>query len=561
MLKRLTRPHAQLAQRLSPQGNRLPQCRGAHSQSTAWQPRQYAMATTAGIGLGSGLLLFHDNDRLRYSIQTLRRSGAAIATGAKVVLDYQWTLLMASEDSKEAAKSACHKRSAESVLRTLQSLGGIYIKWGQHLSSMIFVLPEEWTSTLSVLQDRCERASSPGEIRQLFMTDMGQDMDSLFSYFDYEPIGVASLAQVHRAKLASTGEWVAVKIQHPKLDEFCRIDIDTVSWIFDTIQSLFPSFGFYWVAEDMRESLPQELDFKFEAANAHKLTEQFANDRTALVVPKVLWAERRIICMEYIHGVRIDDLEYMKKHNIDPSTVSTELISIFSRMTFLHGFVHCDPHPGNVMIRTSDNSPSGRNFDIVLLDHGVYRTLTDEMRVNYAQLWTALIEGDEERIQQYCALVGGSDHRLFASMLTGREWHTIQSANLSSARTTTEIDRVANKPTMHFLRRIADILSSLPRVMLLLLKTGDLLRNVDELLRNASNPEQYRTYAIMGQFCAKAVWFETRQRIAEKAAAAGISWQLVKNLAVAWWKYHRLEYSLWIYNVHTTFRERLSISH
>ncbi|KAI7854114.1 ABC1 family-domain-containing protein [Circinella umbellata] len=509
-------------------------------------------------GVGSGIY-YLDNDQFYYYVRTFQRSGKAIATGAIIAFDYKWTLMQASEEDKEAAKSACHKRSAERVLHTLQSQGGIYIKWGQHLSSMIFVLPEEWTSTLSVLQDRCERVTSPEEIRQLFQIDMGQDLDDIFSYFDYEPIGVASLAQVHRAQLANSDEWVAVKIQHPKLDEFCRIDINTVSWIFDTIQSIFPDFGFYWVAEDMRESLPQELNFSFEAENARKVTHQFAEESTALVVPKIIWANRRVICMEYIHGTRIDDLDYMKKHNIDPSAVSTELISIFSRMMFLYGFVHCDPHPGNVMIRANKNNKSGRNFDIVLLDHGVYRTLSNDLRVNYAHLWTSLIEGDEDGIQRYCALVGGSDHRLFASMLTGREWHTIHSASLSSSRTASEKDRVANKPTMHFFRRIADILSSLPRVMLLLLKTGDLLRNVDELLRNASKPEQYRTYAIMGQFCAKAVWVETKQRITEKAATAGFSWQLVKHFAVAWWNYHRLEYSLWAYNVHFSLRQKLFI--
>ncbi|KAI9248853.1 ABC1 family-domain-containing protein [Phascolomyces articulosus] len=562
MLKRLARPHALFSHHL--RTHRVHGQHGLHTQSKPWQPaRRYkimtAILTGIGIASGSGIVLYDTNDLFRYYVQTFQRSGKAIATGTVIALDYQWALMNAPEEEKESAKSACHKRSAQRVLDTLQSLGGIYIKWGQHISSMIFVLPEEWTSTLAVLQDRCERASSPQEIRQLIYMDTHHTLEDLFSYFDFEPIGVASLAQVHRARLKETGEWVAVKIQHPKLDEFCRIDINTVSWIFDTIQSIFPNFGFYWVAEDMRESLPQELDFSFEAENARKVTKQFAEDCTSLVVPKVLWADRRIICMEYICGTRIDDLEYMKKHHIDPSAVSTELISIFSQMMFLHGFVHCDPHPGNIMIRANENSDTGRNFDIVLLDHGVYRTLSKELRVNYAHLWTSLIEGDEDGIERYCALVGGCDHRLFASMLTGREWHTIRSTSLSSARTTIEIDRVANKPTLHFFRRIADILSSLPRVMLLLLKTGDLLRNVDELLRNASKPGQYRTYAIMGQFCAKAVWVEAKQSIVEKVTTAGFSWQLVKRFAVAWWNYHRLEYSLWAYNIHSSLRQKLSI--
>lgn len=193
----------------------------------------------------------------------------------------------------------------------------------------------------------------------------------------------------------------------------------------------------------------------------------------------------------------------------------------------------------------------------MLLDHGVYRSLPDQMRLDYAHLWTALIQGDEDNIKKYCARVGGSDHRLFASLLTGREWHTITAAQLFTARTEEEINRVASKSGLSFFKRITDILSTLPRVMLLLLKTGDLLRNIDEALREASSPQQQglMTYVIMGRFCAKAVWLNARQVFLDQcrcAAAAGLQWQLVKDTAVAWWRLRSLECNLYIYSLQLT---------
>jgi aarF domain-containing kinase len=187
------------------------------------------------------------------------------------------------QDEEEAsrAESHCHLKSANLVLAALKKSGGIYIKLGQHASAMVYILPPEWTSTMAVLQDQCPPTPYQ-EIEELFQKDMGMSLGDLFSEFDPEPIGVASLAQVHRAKLRENGQEVAVKMQHPFLDEFCRIDIDTVSFIFGTIKRIFP--------------------FVFEANNANKVRENFKDlmkkRRTALVIPEIVWAQRRILCME-----------------------------------------------------------------------------------------------------------------------------------------------------------------------------------------------------------------------------------------------------------------------
>ncbi|KAI8067585.1 ubiquinone biosynthesis protein [Gongronella butleri] len=480
----------------------------------------------------------------------VERCGLAGATGVAVAFDYQRTLSRsyASAQDRQQAKNECHLRCAHRVLHSLQRLGGIYIKLGQHVSAMVYLLPIEWTSTMAVLQDRC--VPTPKEdIEELFLKDYGRPLDDIFDEFDWQPLGVASLAQVHKARLRDTGEWVAVKFQHPYLDEFCKIDMKTVSFIFDCIRQFFPDFGFSWLVDEMRESLPQELNFAHEAENAQKVHANFANSSDiALVIPQVHWAIRRIMCMEFIEGARIDNLAYMKQHGIDPRSVSSELTKAFSEMIFIHGFVHCDPHPGNVIIRPSNaesKKKHGKNFDLVLLDHGLYRTLSDQLRLDYGHLWTALIKGDEEGIRVYAHRVGGTDgYQLFASMLTGREWAKIHTTDLTSARDSKELERMA-AGALELLVQVADILGRMPRPVLLLLKTNDLLRHVDEQL-NSVHDEKI-TYVIMGQYCAKAVWLDTKTFLIHQIQSIGWQWLLVKHLVGAWWDYHRLEYSLRMY--------------
>lgn len=254
----------------------------------------------------------------------------------------------------------------------------------------------------------------------------------------------------------------------------------------------------------------------------------------------------------------MDDLEYMKRHGIESSAVSTEITEIFSKMMFLDGFVHCDPHPGNILIRPSADPLSKFKFDVVLLDHGLYRTLTEQLRTDYAHLWTSLIRGDEGGIRKYSLRVGcrPESHRLFASLLTGREWSTISAADLSSDRTSTEMTRVAGR-AKGFLTRIYDILETLPRIVLLLLKTSDLLRGLDETLRKSH--DKYMTYALMGRFCAEAVWMDAKNNLLPRIKASASFWQscdLVIHLIKAWWEYQSLEYGLCVYQVQSNTRAK-----
>ncbi|KAI8581160.1 hypothetical protein K450DRAFT_233380 [Umbelopsis ramanniana AG] len=519
------------------------------------------LSITASTAL-IGTVLYYNHEPSRHFMCAIERCGRAGLVGVRVAINYKLMLSKTYKDSEEEAraKSNCHTTSANLVLKALQKSGGIYIKLGQHVSAMVYILPPEWTSTMAVLQDKCPPTPYQ-EIEELFQNDMGTSLDDLFSEFDPVPIGVASLAQVHRARLRSTGEEVAVKMQHPFLDEFCKIDMDTVSFILSTIKRVFPEFGFEWLSEEMNESLPQELNFVFEASNANKVRENFKElietKKTALIIPKIVWAHRRILCMEFIRGQRIDNLAYMEEHSIDSNRVSIELTRIFSEMIYNHGFVHCDPHPGNVLIRPAKKSRfgTGLNFEIVLLDHGLYRTLDDQLRTDYAHLWTSLIRGNEEDIKKYSLRVGGtSAHKLFASVMTGRSWDTVNTQDLSTERSQTELEKMT-EGAFELLIDIAGLLANMPRIVLLLLKTNDLLRSVDEVLR--TDQDYSMTYVVMGRYCAKAVWDDIRSTLLDKIRHYGLSIKLAKELISAWYEFESLEIMLWLYQTKSLWMDRI----
>ncbi|KAJ3187905.1 putative aarF domain-containing protein kinase 1 [Gaertneriomyces sp. JEL0708] len=567
----------------------LPSCRGytatdsrplPHTEPPSKRFRLRGLA--AFLGLTGGALTtyyLYDPEGFRHNRLTVIRSYRALKAGALAAADYKWSLRNGPEVVGEAEyedyRSQCHQRAADRLLELCKANQGIYIKLGQHIAALVYLLPSEYTETMRPLQDKCPPTPLE-DIEGLFKSDLGRSLDDLFSEFDPEPLGVASLAQVHRATMKN-GQEVAVKIQHPYLDEYTPVDIATVVLIVKLIKKVFPEFEFGWLAEEMQQSLPQELDFVHEAENANKVRSLF-HGSAFLKIPEVYWADRRVLIMEFVAGGKIDDLDYYKRHNIDPRQVSSELSKIYSEMMFVNGFVHCDPHrkcgfvgaparylhvrsiltasfsnsAGNVFVRPRSRPflsyipilrsfvPNPTNFEIVLLDHGLYRQLTPTFRLDYAHLWAAILAGDENGIFDYSYRLftsseesrrrTGDDidyHRLFASMLTGRSWDVISDTKggIAQARSQREFQVIRQKAsTGRFFFAIADILAKLPRELLLLLKTHDLLRSVDsalEVSHGDSIDHMLRSVAIMGWYCALAIKQESIREMVQSRLEHG----------------------------------------
>ena len=132
----------------------------------------------------------------------------------------------------------------------------------------------------------------------------------------------------------------------------------------------FPQFEFMWLADEMKKNLPLELNFLQEGRNAEKVANLLSH-LPYLRVPRIYWnfSTERVLFMEYVEGGHIDDIDYMKANNIDVNSVSKYISEMYAEMIFSNGYVHCDPHPGNVLVKK--NKINGRD-EVILLDHGLY---------------------------------------------------------------------------------------------------------------------------------------------------------------------------------------------
>ncbi|OLL24700.1 ABC1 family protein MCP2 [Neolecta irregularis DAH-3] len=462
------------------------------------------------LGLSALGITTYSADSTKHSIIAVTRCARVASAVGLVFQDYYKTINATYITAKERleAISECHYRCAKKALSVFERNGGIYIKLGQHLSSMGYLIPLEWTTTMTALQDQCP-ASSLDSIHEMFLTDLSMSLDDLFSSFDPIPIGVASLAQVHKATLRSTGQIVAVKLQHPSLQEFVPIDLATTRWVFGAIKTVFPDFKLTWLSDEMGISLPQELDFRLEAQNARRTAKHFEKvSGSALKIPDMIWAEKRILIMEFIQGSRIDDLEFFKREKISRSSVSAELARIFNEMIFGDTGLHCDPHQGNLLIRPRPcHSRSKYNFEVVLLDHGLYRDIYKPLRCSYAHLWLSIINSDLDGMRKYSKEVAGiSDSRwpLFASAITGRDFSVLMHG-ISTPRNEEEYKRINTAVGQGLVLQLIDLLSQIPPILLLLLKTNDLTRALDESLKL---PPSERPFVILARYCAKVVYQE-----------------------------------------------------
>ncbi|ORX34080.1 ABC1 family-domain-containing protein [Kockovaella imperatae] len=460
--------------------------------------------------------------------------------------------------TRRARRKECHLRSANRMLEALKTNSGIYVKIGQHVAA-VQLLPQEWTSTMRPLQDQC--FPTPIEkINEMLVNDLGTRLDDLFIDIDPVPIGVASLAQVHRATDRETGKRVAIKVQHPDLQEFAKVDMKTVNFAIALVKRIFPDFEFSWLGEEMNVMLPLEMDFRHEASNSRRARGNFKHleGKTSVYFPEILWAERRCMVMEFIEGARVDDLAYLKDHNIDRNQVSQELSRIFSQMVYMDGYFHADPHHGNLLIRSkAKGSKSPYNFDICLLDHGQYFDVPDDLRVNYARFWLSLIQRTSESTtaerKKYAKLVGNIDDDMYPileSAITGRinmsdagnEHDSMAGSRPSSLLDEKHMDdkeiaklRAAVMERDGLIVSIFELLRTVPRRLLMILKLSDLQRSLDQSL--ATTHGQSRIFLIVARYCADAVWRDDLIRIRQAWRRTGFTLNLVSNFVSAFWSH------------------------
>ncbi|KAI4652338.1 hypothetical protein J4E93_002539 [Alternaria ventricosa] len=534
--------------------------KGAGRGSKGSKRRRRLLITGGGVAIGAAVVTV--NDDAKHAYVAAQRSYRVVATLVLNIRDYRDILKRDDEPDYNEQLKACHLRCAKRTLRTLEKNGSIFIKLGQHLSSMNYLLPNEWCDTFIPLQDQCP-ISSFESIQDMCRRDTGLELSDFFSEFEEKPIGAASLAQVHRATVRETGQKVAVKVQHPALDEWAKLDLALTSFSFTTLKRWFPEYDLTWLSDEMQLSLPQELDFALEGKNAMRAREYFSHVRDVpVVIPKVLWAKRRLLVMEYVSGFRTDDLKSLDEHGIDRDEVSAALARIFNEMIFGRDApLHCDPHGGNIAIRHNPARGGKANFDVILYDHGLYRDIPLPLRRNYAKLWLAVLDADEAGMRKYAYQVAGIKEEhfpLFASAITGRDYTVLAkkesgTGGVMTSRTSEEKKVIGDALGDGLIESLIELLGQVPRVILLILKTNDLTRSLDEGLHTRQGP--MRTFLILARYASRTVYEESLDNLNGSVLWPSnfLSW------LGAWTRHMRVEMQLSGYETYLKLRALLGM--
>ncbi len=278
-----------------------------------------------------------------------------------------------------------HWFSARKFYETAVANQGLMINTGQFLGTRPDVLPDAYVEILSKLQD--EVPPEPfANIRKLVEAELGKRIEDVFVEFSEQPVASASLAQVHRAVLKD-GRVCAVKVQYPGIERIVDIDLKNLSFFIGVLNKLDRSMDYKFVAEEMRNNIPLELDFINEGHNAERIAADF-KDVDDVIVPDIYWdyTTRRVLTMEYIDGVKITDFEGLARIGVDSADAAKIVVYAFAEMIIKHGFFHADPHPGNLFVVPGPK--------LVLLDFGQAKELPKQFSVVMARFTKAILSGD-----------------------------------------------------------------------------------------------------------------------------------------------------------------------
>ena len=278
------------------------------------------------------------------------------------------------------------------IKHALETLGPIFVKFGQMISTRKDILPKDIAEELAKLQDNVT-AQSFAIIKETLSQAYDQPLDKIFQSIEEKPIGSASVAQVHKATLINDTV-VAVKILRPHIQEQITKDIallDGFAYILEKILKDGKRMRPREVVAEFHTSLKQETDLLHEAANCNQIKRNFV-DNPMICVPTVHWDEcnSKVMVMELLEGIPIDQVEELKAKNIDLEKLAKTGIEVFFTQVFRDSFFHADMHPGNIHV-----DEQGR---FVVLDFGIMGSLEDHDTEYIGANFLAFFNRDYRRV-------------------------------------------------------------------------------------------------------------------------------------------------------------------
>jgi len=284
------------------------------------------------------------------------------------------------------------------IREALESLGPIFVKFGQVLSTRRDLLPEDIADELALLQDQVPAFDSAIAIATIERS-LGNSIRGIFEHFESTPVASASIAQVHFARLIG-GREVAVKVLRPGMLQIIDKDLALLrrfAQVVERVSSDGRRLKPREVVDEFDNYLHDELDLVREAANAAQLRRNFQGS-PLLLIPEMVWDLCRsdVIVMERVYGIPINRMARLHEAKIDLKQLSREGVEIFFTQVFRDGYFHADMHPGNILV--ADRGPHFGHY--IALDFGIVGTLSEFDKNYLAQNFLAFFRRDYRRVAE-----------------------------------------------------------------------------------------------------------------------------------------------------------------
>tara|TARA_B100001113_G_scaffold186103_1_gene152477 strand:+ start:1 stop:1446 length:1446 start_codon:yes stop_codon:yes gene_type:complete len=295
-------------------------------------------------------------------------------------------------------KGIFYKPDGKKLAIYLESLGPIFTKFGQLLSTRTDILDFDTAKELESLTDSCK----PFDVitfKKIVEAELGDSIDNIFDSFDETPLAAASLAQVHSAKLKNGNE-VVIKVLRPNIEKSVKKNLRLLkaaakifSYIYKESYRLKPNE----VINDYETTIFKELDLKLEASNTNLTRKNFL-DSVELYIPEVYWdlTTSNVMVLEKIDGIPCTDIDQIEEHGINKKDLAENGVMIFLNQVFRDNFFHADMHPGNIFV--SKKNPENAGY--IAIDCAITGSLSNDERYTLARMLQAVLKQNYKSLSQ-----------------------------------------------------------------------------------------------------------------------------------------------------------------
>jgi len=329
---------------------------------------------------------------------------------------YSNTIRFVGRVAKEIILSKNKVVSAKNIKNDIVKMGPVYVKIGQIVSTRTDLFPDYITDVFSDLQNEVEYMEYE-DVEQIFHSQFNQPIDACFDDFSKHPIASASIGQVHLATLKENNTQVAIKVLRKEIDKTFKEELSVIINMFNAYNSVVKlnknATDILAILKELYNNIEYETDFEKELENM-MIFKKILDDNTSIVVPRVYkpLSSKKILTMEYVPSVKITDLKSNQNE-----VLATELMKSFVLMVLNDGYIHCDPHPGNIGINSDGK--------IVLYDFGMVKMFDLNIKEYFRKIFFALMNQSSTELIEFMLsngiLIAKESNGMNISTLTGYE--------------------------------------------------------------------------------------------------------------------------------------------